>query len=66
MKSRRGGRKPASHTHAWFDLITARVAPEWVEHRWAGTALINSAFGVALVFISTPIYFFYRGKKKNG
>jgi hypothetical protein len=27
-------------------------------------ALINSAFGLALVFIGTPIYFFYRGRRK--
>lgn len=29
-------------------------------------ALINSAFGLALVFIGTPIYFFYRGRRKAG
>ncbi|HEY9176030.1 MAG TPA: amino acid permease [Verrucomicrobiae bacterium] len=28
-------------------------------------ALISSAFGLALVFIGTPIYFFYRGRTKS-
>ncbi len=28
-------------------------------------ALINSAFGLALVFIGTPIYFFYRARMKS-
>lgn len=28
-------------------------------------AMINSVFGVALVIIGTPIYFFYRTRKKN-
>jgi APA family basic amino acid/polyamine antiporter len=28
-------------------------------------ALINSAFGTVLVLVGTPIYFFYRGRKKT-
>ena len=29
-------------------------------------AMINSAFGLALVFIGTPIYFFYRAQTNAG
>jgi APA family basic amino acid/polyamine antiporter len=29
-------------------------------------ALINSAFGVALVLVGTPLYFFYRGRNRPG
>ncbi len=29
-------------------------------------AVINSAFGTALVLVGTPIYFYFRGKRKSG